>query len=245
MKISRNKLLKYIIILKIVLALLLFSDIISISAAESGEAVLTYLEGGVFVGNTQTGPWKKLEIGNLIKEGNFLKTGREGLAELHFPDNSVVRLSRDTILKIHQTYFPRKDPIKVSINLFLGRAWMNISKKILKPRGSFDMHIPTATIGVRGTVYDVNSLEDKSADISVFEGLVGVGPPLFKEGGPREEIQWPTEVTEKEWEEIIVKKLERLHIGADGIPGKAKSFDPEKEKDEWVLWNMEKDAGKK
>jgi len=62
------------------------------------------------------------------------------------------------------------------------------------------------------------------------------------EGGQKEEIAWPLPVSEKKWEEIIIGKLQRLHIGPDGKPGKPISFDPLKEKDEWVIWNQKRDA---
>jgi len=58
----------------------------------------------------------------------------------------------------------------------------------------------------------------------------------------REEISWPAEVTEKQWEEIILKRLQRLYIGSDGMPGMPESFDPVKEKDEWAEWNLRQDA---
>ena len=67
-------------------------------------------------------------------------------------------------------------------------------------------------------------------------------PPLIVEGGPKEEIEWPAEVSEKKWEEIILRQFQKLHIGPDGRPGKPESFDPEEEKDEWVIWNQERDS---
>jgi hypothetical protein len=56
-----------------------------------------------------------------------------------------------------------------------------------------------------------------------------------------DEIAWPAEVSEKKWAEIILARLQRLHIGADGKPGKPASFDPSLEKDEWTVWNLERD----
>jgi len=205
-------------------------------------AKVTYLKDNVFIGLTQKGPWQTLTKGLLVAEGQFIKTGDKGLVELTMPDNSTIRLSINTIFKLNRVHFPKEGPVKFSAKLFLGRMWAKVNKAILKRRGSFDTNIPTAIIGVRGTVYNVDAATDKSADISVFEGIVGVGPPLFVKEGPKEEIAWPMEVSEKKWEEIILKQLQRLHIGTDGKPGKPESFDPEKEKDEWVLWNQERDA---
>jgi hypothetical protein len=71
---------------------------------------------------------------------------------------------------------------------------------------------------------------------------VGVGPPLLVEGGPKKEMAWPDQVPEKTWEEIILIKHQRLHIGPTGVPGQPKSFDPKKETDDWTLWNLKRDS---
>jgi hypothetical protein len=83
--------------------------------------------------------------------------------------------------------------------------------------------------------------EDKSTNIWVYEGKVGVGPPLLVEGGPKAEMGWPGEISEKEWEEIILGRLQQLHIGPDGRPGKPQSFDSAKVSDQWTVWNLQRD----
>ncbi|MFC1532042.1 FecR domain-containing protein [Thermodesulfobacteriota bacterium] len=178
-----------------------------------------------------------------VSEERFIKTGKTGLIELTFADKSVIRLSTNTIFKVKSMHFPKKGPKRFSVRLFLGRAWAKLNKVVHKNRDRFDMHIPTAVIGVRGTIYNADTADDKSADIYVFKGTVGVGPPLFVENGSKKEISWSQQVSEKEWEEIILKQLQRLHIGADGKPGKPVLFDPKIEKDEWIIWNLKRDAG--
>ena len=108
-------------------------------------------------------------------------------------------------------------------------------------KGRFDIQTRTAVAGVRGTVYDLRTAADKSTDIRVHTGRVAVGPALVVAGGPKKEMDWPGQVTEQEWEEIILGKLQKLHIGPDGKPGKPTSFDPQIERDEWTDWNMERD----
>ena len=78
--------------------------------------------------------------------------------------------------------------------------------------------------------------------MSVYDGQVGVSPPLIEEGADHEEIAWPEEVTEEEWEEIILGKLQRLRIDADGQAGTPEPFVPEDEQDPWVLWNQARDG---
>lgn len=189
----------------------------------------------------KAGPWRELKKGDLLPEGKFIKTGEKGLVELTVPDKSVVRLAPETLYKLDQVFFPAGKPRRFSARLFLGRLWARVRIALGKARGTFDTKIPTAVVGVRGTVFNVKTAADRSADILVYEGLVGVGPPLIIEGGPKEEIKWPVEVSEKKWEEIILTRLQKLHIYPDGTPGKPESFEPAREEDEWVRWNQERD----
>jgi len=80
-------------------------------------------------------------------------------------------------------------------------------------RGTFHTETPSAVAGVRGTAYNLKVAADQSTDISVYEGEVCVQPPLIVKGGPKEEIEWPGEVSEKRWEETILGQFQRLHIG--------------------------------
>jgi hypothetical protein len=212
--------------------------------AEKGIRV-SYLKGGVFSGKTQNGPWKHLITGATIKTGDFIKTDESGIAEFIMPDQSVVRLAQNTRLNLDQVSFPKEGLRKFSATLLVGKMCAKVAKAMAGFRGGeFSARTHTAVIGVRGTVYNLEAGDDKSTDISVYKGKVSVGPPSMVAGGPKEEMSWPKEVSEKKWEEIILGKLQRLHIGADGKPGKPQSFDPKKEKDEWVIWNQKRDAGK-
>jgi len=203
---------------------------------------VTYQKGEVFVASWKKGPWIELREGVPVAEGKFVKTGKDGVVELTLPDNSVLRLAPNTLFKLDHALFPKKKPLSFFCKVFLGTMWAKATRAFGQLRGTFNTQTPTAVLGVRGTAYNLRVAADKSTDISVYEGKVGVQPPLIVEGGPKEEIEWPAEVSEKKWEEIILRQFQKLHIGPDGRPGKPESFDPEEEKDEWVIWNQERDS---
>lgn len=230
--------------IQIILAIFLMTSITAVSIRSTRCETLvriTYQKGDTFVGPNKTGPWRILKKEMYLKEGEFVKTGEQGIIELTMPDNSIVRLAPSTLFELDQALFPQKKMSQFSSKLFLGRMWAKVKVSLGRDKKAFNTQTPTAIVGVRGTTYDVKTASDKSTEISVYEGKVGV-EPLVVEGGPREEIEWPREVTEKEWKKIILGRLQRLYVGPDGKPGKPYRFDPAKEKDKWVIWNQDRDA---
>jgi len=203
---------------------------------------VTWQKGESSIGLTQKGPWQTLKSGMPVTAGSFIKTGKDSMVELTMPDNSIIRLAPDTLFELNQAFFPEDKPRRFYSKLFIGKMWAKVTIAFRGRRGTFNTSTYTAVAGVRGTTYNLKAKADKSTEISVYEGKVGVGPPLIVEGGQKEEMAWPMQVSEKKWEEIILGKLQKLYIGPDGKPGKPISFDPSKEKDEWVMWNQERDA---
>jgi ferric-dicitrate binding protein FerR (iron transport regulator) len=225
----------------IVAALLTVCLAVPVSA--SGIAQITFQMGKAYVGASETGPWQPLAQGASLAQGQYVKTAEGGIVELTLPDRSIIRLAPETVYGIDQAVFTQKKKRrKWSARLVLGRMWSKINRSVGGLRANCDTHTPTAVVGVRGTVFNVDAGTDKSTAVSVVEGRVGVAPPLVTPGAAREEMAWPTEVSEKQWEEIIVSRLQRLHITADGTPGKPEPFDPDAEKDAWIDWNRNRDT---
>lgn len=215
--------------------------IFALPAKSFASATVTYLQGSVHSGRTDSGPWQPLQIGMTVSANEFIKTAKNGFVELTLPDRSIVRLAPGTLFEIEESLFPKNKPRRFSARLLLGKIWARVSQKIGDPGGSFNTRTPTAVAGVRGTVYDLRAAADKSTDIRVHTGRVAVGPALVVTGAEKEEIAWPQQVTEQQWEEIILGKLQKLHIGPDGKPGQPTRFDPQAERDDWTDWNMERD----
>lgn len=206
-------------------------------------AHVTYLKGKAFFGTSENGPWQPLTEAVRLRAGHVVKTADDGIIELTLLDRSIIRLAPKTVYGIEEASFTqKKQRRKWSAKLILGRMWSKINRSVGGLRANYDTRTPTAVVGVRGTVFNVEAGTDTSTEVSVFEGRVGVEPPLVQPGAAKEEMAWPTQVSEKQWEEIIVSKLQRLRIAADGSPGKPLPFDPEAEKDPWTDWNRERDA---
>ena len=207
-------------------------------------AAVTYLSGKVEYRSSDHGPWQPLQKTTPVRSGDTIRTGRKGIVELTLPDRSILRLAPGTALRIDASLFPANQPRRFSARLLLGKLWARVAGTIGKPGGSFRTFTATAVAGVRGTTYDLRAAETRATDIWVYEGQVAVGPPVFQKDAPREQVPWPAEVSEQQWEVITLGKLQKLHIGADGKPDKPAAFEPEKEKDDWAAWNLERDRGR-
>lgn len=230
--------------LKAVCLIFLLSILWVTSVSSADQIVkITYLKGDVFTGKTVDGPWEDVKIDMNVEVGRFIKTSSNSYVEFKLFDNSVMRLSPNAVFHIEKAEFIPKRSRLFLARLILGKFWAKVDRVFGRnSKDSFKTRTGTMVCGVRGTVYDLRALADGSTDIWVYEGRVAVGPPLVKEDAAHQEIQWPRQVSENEWEEIILGKLQKLHIGPDGKPDMPVTFDPSKEKDVWAAWNLERDA---
>jgi hypothetical protein len=217
----------------------LICSAIPVSADQA--AVVTFLKGEAEYRSSESAPWLPLQKSTPVHAGHTIRTGSKGYVELTLPDDSIVRLAPDTLFHIDTSLFPENKSRRFSARLLLGKLWARVTRAVGRPGGSFRTATTTAVAGVRGTTYDLRTAETRGTDIWVYEGKVAVGPVAFEQGGPRKEVAWPQEVTEQQWEEIILGKLQKLHVGTDGKPGKPTVFEPDKEEDEWTVWNLQRD----
>ncbi|MBW2332170.1 MAG: hypothetical protein JRF08_01560 [Deltaproteobacteria bacterium] len=104
-------------------------------------------------------------------------------------------------------------------------------------------------IEVKGTAYDLKLKRDQSTIIKVFEGEVEIYNPLQKmpESGiitdfkKPHRVQGPHRITEKEWNEILLRQYQQVIVTKEGISAPI-SFDHEAERrTEWIKWNEERD----
>ncbi len=114
-----------------------------------------------------------LSDGSYVRAGDVVRTG-QGSAVLKWVDGTRVRIASDTTLQVLKCQFNTATDATVSVfKLDVGRVWIRV-RKLLSPRSKFEVITPTATAGVRGTVFYVEVDPAGQTKIAVAEGAVAV-----------------------------------------------------------------------
>jgi hypothetical protein len=216
-----------------------------------GEATVSLLTGSAEV--LEKGKWSPLRIKEALGEGDQVRTtGTGSRLELLLPDNSRMRFAGDSEFRlIRMEGGGTSTPRDVKVHVALGRTWSNVTQA-LGVKGNFEQSCDQAVAGVRGTVYRMDVEKDRSTLVRVYDGTVQVngggkaleapkpiGPPT-RVSGPKP-VPGPHKVTIEEWT-VIIKTMQQIRIGADGVPEKPRDFTEAEDRDEWVDWNKARDS---
>jgi hypothetical protein len=215
-----------------------------------GEATVSSLTGSAEV--AEKGAWLPLNVNDALGEGDHVRTGAGARIELLLPDKSRVRFAGDSEFNVSRIEGGTDSaaPRDVKFHVILGKAWSNVTQT-LGVKSKFELSCDKAVAGVRGTIYRMNVEKDRSALVRVYDGTVYVsggekalaqpppiGPPT-KIAGPKP-IPGPHKVSMEEWT-VIIRSMQQVRIGTDGIPEKPRDFSAAEDRDEWVEWNQAMD----
>jgi len=107
-----------------------------------------------------------------VAAGTVVKTGPDGGLTLNWVDGSRVRLGPDTEIRVRKCTLNSSSRATTSLfDLDVGRIWVRVLSA-LEGRTKFEVHTPTATAGVRGTVFSVAVDSSGATEVSVYEGAV-------------------------------------------------------------------------
>jgi hypothetical protein len=216
-----------------------------------GSATVSFLKGSAEILELGKGPWNYLKLNDALEEGDQVRTQEGAQMELRLADGSRLRFAGNSEFKVVRMEAGGPSaPRDVNVHVTLGKAWASVAKTI-GVKGNFELASDKAVAGVRGTVYRMNVEQDRSALVRVYDGTVHVtgggkaaeapkpiGPPT-RISGPTP-IPGPHKVSMEEWT-VIIKAMQQVRIGADGVPEKPRDFTEKEDRDEWVEWNKARD----
>lgn len=220
------------------------------------EAVVTMLDGTAKVsakGSKSSSPLKKHDH---VKKGQEIKVGERSRLELRFDDGTVMRFAERSVIRMDDLSIDsRSKNKKVRVDMERGKLWASV-KKLVTSDSKVEVKTVNAVAGVRGTVYRVNVEDDNSALVKVYDGSVyvdGVQKGEAKTAAPTGGFTAPVpvpgptqvappyhEVSMEEWH-VIVKSFQQITISPSGAASQPVDFDPQKDLDDWVKWNQERD----
>ena len=132
---------------------------------------------------TADGQQRTLSTGDPVSEGDMIQTSRSGEAQLLFPDGTRIVVGPLSALRIDHALFRSGGQARRLGVAALGGSFRFISG-VSKSR-AYSIRTPTATLGVRGTAFDVSVPSAEITDLAVFDGSVrfcGRGLPCISVG---------------------------------------------------------------
>jgi hypothetical protein len=127
------------------------------------------------------------KVGDLVYQGDVVRTGADGKVSINFADDTSFNLSNNANMTLDEfVYDPNGKSNSTVFNLSKG-AFTFVAGKIAKT-GDMKVETPVATMGIRGTTPHVEILEDGTAK---FTTLIeeGKGQVVKKLAAPVEQLQ--------------------------------------------------------
>lgn len=108
------------------------------------------------------GDWEPVNTGDELENGAVVKTDENGLAEIHLPDGSAVRLDSDSEVTLTLgDYDTGSGSLMVRIELAAGRIWSKIIE-LSTPDSFWQVETANAVAAVRGTSFGVEYMSGET-----------------------------------------------------------------------------------
>ena len=132
----------------------------------------------------------KTKVGDLVYQGDVVRTGSDGRVTINFADGTSFNLSKNANMTLDEfVYDPNGKSNSTVFNLSKG-AFTFVAGKIAKT-GDMKVETPVATMGIRGTTPHVEISEDGTAKFSTLleEGKSEVAKKLGAAASPQTQLK--------------------------------------------------------
>ncbi len=128
-------------------------------------------QGDIRVKHHSSDAFNPLGSARYVRAGDVVQTG-DGSLTLNWVDGARVKVGGHTTLQVLKCQLNSATSAATSIfKLDVGQVWVRV-RKLLSPRSRFEVLTPTATAGVRGTLFSVKVDPRGATQVSVLEGQV-------------------------------------------------------------------------
>ena len=143
---------------------------LAFSANAKVVAAISTMKGLVMVKPVGSRKYIPAYKGQMLKNGEWLKTKDGVFVAIVFLDGSNIKIQQQTEVKITSYRMTAKD-LKTTLDMSKGQAWSNVADQ--GAGGEFTITTPTAVASVKGTEFDLEFDEDSGESIlTVMSGEV-------------------------------------------------------------------------
>jgi hypothetical protein len=193
--------------------------ILTAGPAQSRQFATFHLqEGTVEIQRAGEGSFSAAAEGQTLREGDVIRTGPDGRAEIEYFDGSITRLDFNTTFTIVAL---TDDAEAGSTVIEADQASGGTFSRVVELTGSqsrFETSTPTAVASVRGTDYFVLINDDATQIVGVIEGLVDVGGTVG--------------------DDVSLTALRGVNVSTSGVLGAAFDLPPELLNSDFLSWNL-------
>ncbi len=172
---------------------------------KNSEGNIIAVEGQVFKREEGSDIWQQIMSGDKIKEKTTVIT--------MFNSKALIKLKTETVITVFEKtriYFEdlkenvtKETMTETGVKLFAGKIYSNV-KNVLETGSNYRINTKSATIGVRGTKFTVEYMDNEETEIEVYEGkveaesILRVGKRIYIEKNERVRIDDSGEFKPKE-----------------------------------------------
>ncbi|HKY51511.1 MAG TPA: FecR family protein [Candidatus Limnocylindria bacterium] len=111
--------------------------------------------------------------GDMLQEGDVIRTGEGAHAVLTFFDGSIIELEPDSEIRVETLRATSAGDLLMTMQQTIGRSWHVVSRT-LTPNSKYEIRTPAATATVRGTAFLLTVLPQGESNIQTTDGVVGM-----------------------------------------------------------------------
>ena len=151
--------------------LLLLGALLLVVPAWAAQVVGTVANlSGALLARKADGTAKVLSVKSAVEQGDTLVSEKDTYARIKFIDNSEITLRPNSQLKIDNFSFEEDKPEKDSAAFNLVKGGLRAVTGTLGKRNKekFGMNTPTATIGIRGTIFIAEYIAPNEAAVAAY-----------------------------------------------------------------------------
>lgn len=151
-------------------------------ASTSGVGTVTHLSGPLF-GKKMDGSSRVLGINSAVEQGDTLVTEKRTYGRVRFIDGGEITLRPGTNFVVESYFFDKEKPAEDKAVFRLIKGSLRAVTGQISKRGdqnAYKMKAGTATIGIRGTSFDLTICDDNCPDLAkgiyfyVIDGVIEV-----------------------------------------------------------------------